>query len=94
MRELPPLDELFDMLDILRENGFEGTYEEMIYKLRHDQASLPFPKSAGPDFAEGGLATLFRHSCVGRNCIIIKSPNHNEIKKNNYKFNNKCYKYI
>lgn len=40
-----------------------------------------------------GLATLFRHSCVSRNCIIIKSPNHNEIKKNNYKFNNKCYKY-
>ena len=40
------------MLDILRENGFEGTYEEMIYKLRHDPASLPFPKSAGPDFAE------------------------------------------
>jgi hypothetical protein len=60
LRELPPLDELFDMLDILRENGFEGTYEEMVYKLRHDPASLPFPKSAGPDFAEGGLATLFR----------------------------------
>lgn len=40
-----------------------------------------------------GLATLFRHACIGRNCIVIKGPEPNEVKNNNYKFNNKCYKY-
>jgi|TARA_E500000318_G_scaffold90867_1_gene88956 hypothetical protein len=60
MRELPDIDVLFDMLAVLRENGFEGSYEEMKYKLINDPASLPFPQSSGSDFAEGGLATLFR----------------------------------
>ena len=40
MRELPSIDELFDLLDVLRENGYEGTYEEMKYKLINDPASL------------------------------------------------------
>jgi hypothetical protein len=40
-----------------------------------------------------GLATIFRHSCKTRNCIIIQGPDPNEIKDNNYKFNDKCYKY-
>ena len=40
-----------------------------------------------------GLATLFRHACVGRNCIIIRGPDPNDLKNNNYKFNKKCYKY-
>ena len=40
-----------------------------------------------------GLSALFRKVCVGRNCIIIKGPNPHKIKKQIYKFNNKCYKY-
>lgn len=40
-----------------------------------------------------GLATMFRHACINRSCIIINGPNPNDIKKNNYKFNDKCYKY-
>ena len=40
-----------------------------------------------------GLATLFRHACIKRDCLIIKGPEPNDIKNNNYKFNNKCYKY-
>lgn len=40
-----------------------------------------------------GLATLFRKVCKGRNCIVIKAPDSNEINNNVYKFNNKCYKF-
>ena len=40
-----------------------------------------------------GLATLFRHACINRNCIVINGPNPSEIQNNNYKYNNKCYKY-
>ena len=40
-----------------------------------------------------GLATIFRQACINRNCIIIKGPDPSEIQNNNYKFNNKCYKY-
>lgn len=40
-----------------------------------------------------GLATMFRHACVERNCIIIEGPNPDNIKNNSYKFNDKCYKY-
>jgi len=40
-----------------------------------------------------GLAALFRQSCVGRNCIILKAPNPNKIKGNVYEFDKKCYTY-
>jgi hypothetical protein len=40
-----------------------------------------------------GLATLFRKSCKGKRCIILKAPLPDEIKKNIYKFNKKCYKF-
>ena len=40
-----------------------------------------------------GLATLFKKACVGRNCIIIKSPSLKKIKNNIYNFDGKCYKF-
>lgn len=40
-----------------------------------------------------GLATLFRRICKGKKCIILKAPEPNQIKKNIYKFDNKCYKF-
>ena len=38
-----------------------------------------------------GLACLFRQTCVGDQCIIIKSPAVDTTKI--YGFDNKCYKY-
>ena len=40
-----------------------------------------------------GLATLFRQSCKGKNCIIKKAAPTKEIDNQIYKYNNKCYKY-
>tara|TARA_B100001094_G_scaffold330313_1_gene395227 strand:+ start:374 stop:577 length:204 start_codon:yes stop_codon:yes gene_type:complete len=40
-----------------------------------------------------GLATILRHACIERQCIIIKGPHPYDIENNNYKFNDKCYKY-
>jgi len=40
-----------------------------------------------------GLATIFRYSCKGRNCIILKAPSFDEINDKVYKYNGKCYKY-
>jgi len=40
-----------------------------------------------------GLATLFRKVCKGRNCIVIKAPDPDNIKNNIYAFQNKCYKF-
>ena len=40
-----------------------------------------------------GLATILRHACIERKCIIIKGPYPSELENNNYKFNDKCYKY-
>ena len=58
--ELPYLDELFDLLDIARAGGYEGTLEEFKYDLLNRPEVITFPSSMGSDFAEGGLATLFR----------------------------------
>lgn len=41
-----------------------------------------------------GLAVMFKKVCKGRNCIVIKAPDPNKIRKNIYKFNKKCYKFI
>ena len=38
-----------------------------------------------------GLASLFRKSCKHRNCMLFKAPHMNEIKKDVYKHDNKCY---
>ena len=40
-----------------------------------------------------GLAALFRRSCEGNNCIIIKSPPVANIEGHTFGFNNKCYRY-
>jgi len=40
-----------------------------------------------------GLATLFRKACKGRNCIVIKAPDPDNIKNKIYAFQNKCYKF-
>ena len=39
------------------------------------------------------LASFFKHSCKGKNCIIMKAPNPNNLKNNVYKFDNKCFKF-
>lgn len=40
-----------------------------------------------------GLATFFRFSCSGKNCIILKAPDFNEIKNKLYSHDGVCYKY-
>ena len=40
-----------------------------------------------------GLACLFRKVCTGRNCIVYKAPNPNEMMNNIYQHDSKCYKY-
>ena len=40
-----------------------------------------------------GLSCLFRKVCKGRKCIVYSAPDPNEIKKDVYLFDNKCYKY-
>lgn len=40
-----------------------------------------------------GLSCLFRKVCKGRKCVVYSAPDPNEITKNVYLFDNKCYKY-
>lgn len=40
-----------------------------------------------------GLACLFQRSCKGRKCIIYTAPSLKYMKKNIFKYKNKCYKY-
>ncbi len=40
-----------------------------------------------------GLASFFRKSCKGKDCIDYSAPPVSEIEGNNYKFEGKCYKY-
>ena len=40
-----------------------------------------------------GLATLFRKVCIGRNCIIYKAPNPQEMSDHVYSHDGKCYTY-
>lgn len=40
-----------------------------------------------------GLATLFKNVCKDKNCLIYKAPSLEEIEKNTYQVDNKCYKY-
>jgi hypothetical protein len=40
-----------------------------------------------------GIAMLFRKSCNGRTCIIIKGPKPEDMNDKIYSFNDKCYKY-
>jgi hypothetical protein len=40
-----------------------------------------------------GLATIFRASCKGKNCIIYNAPPLTEIKDKIFKIDDKCYKF-
>jgi len=40
-----------------------------------------------------GIATLFRKVCEGKQCIIIKGPNMDEVRESTYKINDDCFKY-
>ena len=40
-----------------------------------------------------GLASIFRKSCNSRNCIIFNAPSFDEVNKNTYKQDGKCFKY-
>lgn len=41
-----------------------------------------------------GLATIFRQTCIGNNCITFNAPPVEEIDDQIYKFDKKCYKMI
>ena len=55
------IDEIAALLDIARENGYEGTYDDFKNILLNDTEELrrimPY-QSAGPDFRSGGLVSL------------------------------------
>lgn len=40
-----------------------------------------------------GLATLFRKTCVGKNCVTYNAAPAEELDGQTYKFDNKCYKF-
>ena len=40
-----------------------------------------------------GLSAIFRKVCKGRGCILIKAPDPNDVKKQVYQYDKKCYKY-
>ena len=39
-----------------------------------------------------GLATIFRQTCIGNNCVTYSAPPVEEIDDQTYKFDKKCYK--
>jgi hypothetical protein len=40
-----------------------------------------------------GLATLFKRTCQGKNCIEFKAPSLEDIKKKKYKYGEQCFQY-
>jgi hypothetical protein len=40
-----------------------------------------------------GLATLFKRSCEGGNCLSFTAPTMDDIKKKTYKYGENCFKY-
>ena len=40
-----------------------------------------------------GLASFFRKSCQGKDCIDYSAPPISEMEGTNYKFDGKCYEY-
>jgi len=40
-----------------------------------------------------GLASLFKKTCIGDGCIIIKTLSPDVIQMNTYRHDEKCYKY-
>jgi hypothetical protein len=41
-----------------------------------------------------GLATLFKRTCQGKNCIEFKAPSLEDIKKKKYKYGEQCFQYV
>ena len=39
------------------------------------------------------LASLFRKTCKGENCVVFTAPPLTEIEKETYKYGNACFKY-
>jgi|TARA_E500000318_G_scaffold103265_1_gene108163 hypothetical protein len=66
MIELPPLDELIAMLDVAREGGYDGTLETLKYDLLNRPEVIPFPRSMGPDFSQGGLVNKLLMQGIGK----------------------------
>ncbi len=40
-----------------------------------------------------GIAALFRRACKGRDCLIVKGPDPNQLRDKSFRFNDKCYRY-
>ena len=40
-----------------------------------------------------GLATMFRMTCQGKNCVIFRAPGIDEIQDKVFKHDGSCYKY-
>jgi hypothetical protein len=40
-----------------------------------------------------GLASLFRKVCTDRNCMVFRPPPFDEVTKNTYLHDNKCYQF-
>lgn len=40
-----------------------------------------------------GLASIFRKVCSGNNCVVVKGPGLDEIRKYFYKIDDDCYRY-
>ena len=64
MIKLPDLEELIMLLGVAREGGYDGDLETFKYDLINRPEVIPFPKSMGPDFSEGGLVSLFKRLAV------------------------------
>ncbi len=40
-----------------------------------------------------GLATMFRKTCEGEECLVFKAPSLEDIDEKKYKYGNKCFEY-
>lgn len=40
-----------------------------------------------------GLAAVFRQTCEGRECVVLRGPKMEEIEDKYIKYGNKCYKF-
>lgn len=40
-----------------------------------------------------GLAAIFRTACRGNNCVIVKSPDKEDLQRYYYKLEDECFKY-
>ena len=40
-----------------------------------------------------GLASIFRRVCNSRECLVFEAPPMEEVTKNTYRYNGKCYRF-